>query len=110
MGPEGLWWTNILNSALPPQRLRLDTRLEHQDPVSHIAFTWGGVLQPTPGGSAAMAALCLRQGTGSGGHCQRKLDSGVEVIPGGSPPSEIFLIIVTYKFIKKVTYKFIKIL
>ena len=35
--PGGLWLTNVLNSALPPQRLRLDTWLEHQDPVSHMA-------------------------------------------------------------------------
>ena len=35
MGPGGLWWTSVLNSALPPQRLRPDTRPEHQDPVSH---------------------------------------------------------------------------
>ena len=32
----GLWWTNALNSALPPQRHRPDTWLEHQDPVSHM--------------------------------------------------------------------------
>ena len=31
MGPGGLWWTNVWNSALPPQRLRPDTRPEHQD-------------------------------------------------------------------------------
>ena len=31
----GLWWANVLNSALPPQRHRPDTRPEHQDPVSH---------------------------------------------------------------------------
>ena len=31
----GLWWTNVLNSALPAQRHRSDTWLEHQDPVSH---------------------------------------------------------------------------
>ena len=37
MEPGGLWWTNVLNSALPPQRLRPDTRLEHQDPVNHMA-------------------------------------------------------------------------
>ena len=30
---------NVLNSALPPQRLRPDTRLEHQDPVRHMAET-----------------------------------------------------------------------
>ena len=31
----GLWWTNVLNSALPPQRHRPDTWPEHEDPVSH---------------------------------------------------------------------------
>ena len=31
VGPGGLWLTNVLNSALPPQRLRPDTRPEHQD-------------------------------------------------------------------------------
>ena len=35
-----LWWTNVLSSALPPQRLRPDTWLEHQDPVSHTAAVW----------------------------------------------------------------------
>ena len=37
MGSGGLWWPNVLNSALSPQRLRPDTRPEHQDPVSHTA-------------------------------------------------------------------------
>ena len=37
MEPGGLWWTSVLNLALPPQRHRPDTRLEHQDPVSHTA-------------------------------------------------------------------------
>ena len=37
MGPGGLWWSNVLNLAVPPQRLRPDTRPEHQDPVSHMA-------------------------------------------------------------------------
>ena len=37
MEPGGLWWTNVLNSALPPQRLRPDPWPEHQDPVSHTA-------------------------------------------------------------------------
>ena len=37
MGPRGLWWTNVLNSDLPPQKLRPDTWPEHQDPVSHTA-------------------------------------------------------------------------
>ena len=37
MGPGRLWWTSVLNSALPPQRHRPDTRLEHEDPVSHMA-------------------------------------------------------------------------
>ena len=35
MEPGGLWWTNVLNSALPPKRHRPDTQPEHQDPVSH---------------------------------------------------------------------------
>ena len=35
--PGGLWWTNVLNSALPPQRHRPDTQLEHHDPISHTA-------------------------------------------------------------------------
>ena len=39
MGPGCLWWSNVLNSALPPQRLRPDTRPEHQDPVSHTAMS-----------------------------------------------------------------------
>ena len=33
----GLWWTSVLNLALPPQRHKADTRPEHQDPVSHMA-------------------------------------------------------------------------
>ena len=37
MEPGGLWWTNILNSPLPPQRHRPDTQPEHQDPVSYMA-------------------------------------------------------------------------
>ena len=37
MGLGGLWWSNVLNSALPPQRLRPDTRPECQDPVSHTS-------------------------------------------------------------------------
>ena len=37
-GPGGLWWTNVLNLALPPQRLRPDKWLEHQDCVSRLAF------------------------------------------------------------------------
>ena len=32
-----LWWSNVLNSALPHQKLRPDTQPEHQDPVSHMA-------------------------------------------------------------------------
>ena len=34
----GLWWTSVLNLALPPQRHRPDTWPEHQDPISHMAF------------------------------------------------------------------------
>ena len=37
MEPGGLWWTNVLISALLPQRLRPDTWPEHQDPVNHTA-------------------------------------------------------------------------
>ena len=37
MGPGGLWWSSVLNLALPPLRLRPDSRPEHQDPVSHMA-------------------------------------------------------------------------
>ena len=37
MGLGGLRWSNVLNSASPPWRLRLDTRPDHQDPVSHMA-------------------------------------------------------------------------
>ena len=33
----GLWATNVLNLVLPPKKLRPDTQLEHQDPVSHMA-------------------------------------------------------------------------
>ena len=40
VGPGGLWWSNILNLPLPPQRLRPDTRPEHQDPVRHTAGAW----------------------------------------------------------------------
>ena len=35
--PGSLWWTNVLNWALPPQRHRPDTWQEHDDPVSHMA-------------------------------------------------------------------------
>ena len=38
--PGCLWWSNVLNSALPPQRLRPDTQPEHQDPVRHTAASW----------------------------------------------------------------------
>ena len=34
---SGIWWTNVLNSALPPQRHRSDILPEHQYPVSHTA-------------------------------------------------------------------------
>ena len=37
MEPGGLWWTNVLNLALPPQRHRPDTQSKHKDPVSQIA-------------------------------------------------------------------------
>ena len=37
VGPGDLEWSNVLNSALPPQRFRPDTWLKHQDPVSYMA-------------------------------------------------------------------------
>ena len=47
MGLGGLSWSNVLNSALPPQRLRPNTWLEHLDPVSHTAlFKSSVVLSP----------------------------------------------------------------
>ena len=36
VGPGGLSWSSVLNSALPPERLRPGTCPEHQDPVSHL--------------------------------------------------------------------------
>ena len=33
----GLWWTNALYLALPPQRHSLEAWLEHQEPVIHTA-------------------------------------------------------------------------
>ena len=33
----GLWWTNVLNLALPTQRHSPDAWLEHQEPVIHMA-------------------------------------------------------------------------
>ena len=50
VGPGGLWWTSVLNSALPSQRPRPDSRPEHQDRVSHTAVEdglWVGCL-PLP--------------------------------------------------------------
>ena len=38
MVPGGLWWSNVLNSNVPPQRLKHDTLLEYLDPVSYTAF------------------------------------------------------------------------
>ena len=35
VGLGELWWSNVLKSALPPQRLRLDAMPEHQDPVRY---------------------------------------------------------------------------
>ena len=37
MGLGCFWLSNVLDSALPLRRLRSDTRLEHQDPASHMA-------------------------------------------------------------------------
>ena len=32
----GLWWTNVLNLALPPQRYSPDAWLEQQEPFIHM--------------------------------------------------------------------------
>ena len=53
MGPGGLWWSNVLNSALPPQRLRPDSAPEHQDAVSHTAASVGGSPAEAGGGCAS---------------------------------------------------------
>ena len=37
MGLGGFSWSNVLDSTVPPQRLKPDTWLEHQDPASHTA-------------------------------------------------------------------------
>ena len=33
----GLFWTSVLNLALPPQRHSPDAWLEHKEPVIHMA-------------------------------------------------------------------------
>ena len=57
VGPGGLWWSSVLKSALPPQWLRPDTRLEQQDPVSltahHNSTAEGKGFLSAPGCSAA---------------------------------------------------------
>ena len=82
MGPGGLWWCSVLNSALPPQRLRPDTTLVHPDPVSHTAiweaasffylslpflysspvsnFTWGALSFPASTARKSLHQLCGR--------------------------------------------------
>ena len=37
MGLGDLWWSSVLDSALPPQRLRPDAWPEDKDPASHMA-------------------------------------------------------------------------
>ena len=37
IGPGGFWWSSVMNSALPPKRLRPDNQPENQHPVSHMA-------------------------------------------------------------------------
>ena len=37
MGLGGLWWSSVLDLALPPRRLRPNTQPEHEDPASHMA-------------------------------------------------------------------------
>ena len=48
------------NSALPPQRLRPDTRPEHQDPVSYMAASAGGSPLWLTAGTRTVAAEVLR--------------------------------------------------
>ena len=38
----GLWWTNVLDSAVSSQSHRPDAQPEHQDPVIHMAQNKGG--------------------------------------------------------------------
>ena len=33
----GLWWTNVLNLALPPQRHSPEAWLEYEEPVVHMS-------------------------------------------------------------------------
>ena len=56
MGPGGLWWSNVLNSALPPQRLRPGTRPEHEDHFNYtvIILSSGG---PTEGQGDCLSKL-----------------------------------------------------
>ena len=74
VGPGGLWWTNVLNSALPPQRLRPDTQPEHQDPVSHLAASAEG--SPAEVGGSCRSPQGER-------HWEQKF---CEVLLGTSPP------------------------
>ena len=53
--------SSVLNSAVPPQRLRPDTQPEHQDPVSRTAACVGG--DPAEAGMAV--AHCGDKDSGS---------------------------------------------
>ena len=73
MGPWGLWWFNVLHSALPLQRLRPDTWPEHQDPFRHTAASVGGSPAEVSGGCDSLRSRTL----------------AAEVL-GSTPPSHSF--------------------
>ena len=87
MEPGSLWWTNVLNSAVPPQRHRPDTPPEHQDPVSHTASPeslWrpGGLRRrlEAPARSCMRAPWCAAS---AGPRSKQPVENGQTESPGG---------------------------
>ena len=77
VGPGGLWWSNVLNSALPPQRLRPDTQLEHQDlSATRMCYRVFLLLGTQPGFQAvgSESKNCLYLGT-----CQTRHRRGFNI-------------------------------
>ena len=68
------WESSVLNSALPPPRLRPHTWPEHQYPVSHTAASAGGSPAEAGGGCGSPRGQ---------GHWQQKFWA---VLLGVSPP------------------------